>query len=112
MYGKRKASGSCVSDFAVSSYTPTVDTLLDKFEEARTMEQFPTGLLLVSQPNAPGKSQIPATSRETGAIENIISATGIESLLLEGDAATIVRVQDAWLDPFRLSRDLGINRSL
>ena len=56
-----------------SSYTPTVDTLLDKIEEARTMEYLPTGLLLISQPNTPGQSQIPATSRETRAIENIIN---------------------------------------
>lgn len=64
-----------VFPIVVSSYTPTVNTLLD-------VEQFPPGLL------------IPATSRETRAVENIISLTGIKSLLLEGDAATIVRVQE------------------
>lgn len=84
-------------------------------KEARTMEHLPTGLLLVSQPDTPGQSRIPATSRETRVVENIISPTGIKSLLLEADAATIVRVQEemrrmaGFISPamrFRISRSL------
>ena len=71
-----------------------VGTLLDKINEACSIDQNPTGLLLISQPNTAGKSRIPGTTHETNAVMNIMSPTAIQSLLLEGDAATASRVKN------------------
>jgi len=58
------------------------------------MDQTPTGLLLISQPNTVGKSHIPGTTQETNAVRDIMAPTEIRSLLLEGDVATTSRVKN------------------
>ena len=53
-----------------------------------------TRLLLISQPSTPRLTRIPATSVETRKLNNMMEKEGIESLLLEDDAATIARVTE------------------
>ena len=59
-----------------------------------TKDQRPTSLLLISQPNTPGQFPIPGTTRETQSINDMMTAEGIKSLLLEDSAATVIRVQE------------------
>lgn len=83
----------CVSDF-VTSYTPTVNALLDKAKEVATKEERQISLLLISQPATPGMSMIPATRQETFEVESVMTAEGIVTLLLEDSVATISRVEE------------------
>ncbi|KAF8966427.1 CHAT domain-containing protein [Flammula alnicola] len=95
IYSKDKiSSGPCVSDFVISSYTPSVSALLDKIKEAPTKDETSSSLLLISQPNTPGQSRIPATRQETHAIQDMMTVKGIKSLLLEDGAATAIRVKE------------------
>ncbi|CAA7260630.1 unnamed protein product [Cyclocybe aegerita] len=91
MYGT--PDNVCVSDFVISSYTPTVSALVNKIKEVPKKES-ESSLLLISQPNTPGKASIPATREETHAIHEMMRQAGIQSLLLEDDEATTTRVPE------------------
>ncbi|KAK0214580.1 hypothetical protein IW262DRAFT_1466357 [Armillaria fumosa] len=54
--------GTKMSDYVVSSYTPTLTILLDKLEKPRTFE----GLLAISQPNTPGLLSLPVSEGRGG----------------------------------------------
>ena len=85
--------GSCISDFAVSSYTPTVSTLVQNFKGSTYKRPLSTSnLLIVSQPNTPGRSRIPGTTVEMNAIWQTIGPAKFDSLCLEAEAATVSRV--------------------
>ena len=84
-------TGLCISHFAVSSYTPTVSALLAKVKESSDIQLLPPSkLLIISQPNTPGRSPIPCTTKEKDAIWRII---GSSSLCLEAEAATVSQVK-------------------
>ncbi|KAF8817652.1 hypothetical protein BYT27DRAFT_7152779 [Phlegmacium glaucopus] len=87
VYGSAYERGSCISDFVVSSYIPTVRSLKDKFIASSTSSKC-TSLVLISQPNTPGLSSIPSTQTETHALEALMKGTGIDALLLEDSKAT------------------------
>ena len=87
--------GSCISDFVVSSYTPTVSALL-RISDGSTTNLRPTTqsrLLIISQPNTPGCSPIKGTTKEMDAIRRIMETKYCKSLCLEGEVATVNRVQ-------------------
>ncbi|KAF9532208.1 CHAT domain-containing protein [Crepidotus variabilis] len=90
IYQDTAQRGSCVSDFVVSSYTPTVSTLLNKLEQPGP--KF-TNLLLISQPATPGQIELPGALNETLTLEKLATTHGVECLLLEGDAATTSAVE-------------------
>ncbi|KAF8962051.1 CHAT domain-containing protein [Flammula alnicola] len=92
IYGSEYQPGSCVSDFVVSSYTPTVRSLSDKFIAASTSSRS-TSLVLISQPNTPGLRSIPSTRTETHALEALMKGTAVNALLLEDDKATREKVK-------------------
>ena len=93
IYGNEKTPiGSCVSDYVVSSYTPTITTL-NKIKEASTAKQSSTSLLLISQPSTPGQSPIPAAKLETDILRNLVGPL-TKSLLLENDSATVIQVKE------------------
>lgn len=108
IYSKEKApiTGSCVSDYVISSYTPTVTALLDKIKEtAPTTNENPTCVLLISQPSTPDYATIPGTREEMQAIQDIMGAethaprdlmgaTIIKCLLLEDAFATVTEVKE------------------
>ena len=77
----------------VSSYTPTITTLLNKLKEASTANQSSTSLLLISQPSTPGQNPIPAAKLETDILKNLIGPP-TKSLLLENDSATVIQVKE------------------
>ncbi|KAF8811437.1 hypothetical protein BYT27DRAFT_7134005 [Phlegmacium glaucopus] len=87
VYGSAYKRGSCISDFVVSSYTPTVCSLNDKFIASSTSSGC-NSVVLISQPNAPGLSSIPSTRTETHAIEALMKGTAVDVLLLEDSKAT------------------------
>ncbi|KAK0214568.1 CHAT domain-containing protein [Armillaria fumosa] len=77
-----------ISDYVVSSYTPTLTILLDKLEKTRTFK----GLLAISQPNTPGLSSLPGTKGELQKIED--RANGVLVKCLRGEEATPDKVLD------------------
>src|SRR6188768_3823748 len=90
----RSPPGFCISDFAISSYTPTVSSLLEKHKKSANLQQPASSkLLIISQPKTPGRSPIPATTREMNCIWETIGTYNGESLRLEGESATISRVK-------------------
>ncbi|CAA7269579.1 unnamed protein product [Cyclocybe aegerita] len=93
IYGEDRTPGSLVSDFVVSSYTPTVTALLEKLKEEPAKKQGHDTILLVSQPETPGRTKLPGAKKETEALIALMSGKGIEPQLLEGEEATTVRVK-------------------
>ncbi|KAF9530089.1 CHAT domain-containing protein, partial [Crepidotus variabilis] len=100
LYGEEAAQNpslgsSCVSDFVLSSYIPTVSTLLEKLKIPESPEQAKRSdmkVLLISQPNTPRCTPIPATTEETQLVLKKLKKRGVEALLLENDEATSNRV--------------------
>lgn len=92
--GKPKKS---LSDFAVSSYMPTVNALL-KTSEPNSVEKHGdsrTGLLIVSQPNTPGKSEILGAADEANKVAKQLDERGISSLTLVDQNSTVEGVLKA-----------------
>jgi len=88
------APSSCLSNFAISSYTPTVSSLLVRVNDSADVQPVPPSkLLIISQPNTPGRSPIPCTTKEIDAIWKIIGANPSDCLRLEAEAATVTRVK-------------------
>ena len=86
--------GSCISDFAISSYTPTVSSLLEKLKvSTNTPEPALSKLLVISQPNTPGCSPIPATTKEMDCIWKAFGIYNGECHRLEGESATVSHVK-------------------
>ncbi|KAF8811441.1 hypothetical protein BYT27DRAFT_6453579 [Phlegmacium glaucopus] len=92
VYGSAYERGSCISDFVVSSYTPTVRSLNDKFITSSASSKC-TSIVLISQPNAPGLSSIPSTRTETHGLKELMKGTAIDALLLEDAKATTENVK-------------------
>ena len=91
---KQSLPGSSIFDFAVSSYTPTVSALLRAVKTSQIDVHPPsTKLLIISQPNTPGCSPIKCTTKEMNVIWKIMEPKLCKSLRLEGEVATVSRVQ-------------------
>jgi hypothetical protein len=71
-----------LSEYAVSSYIPTVGMLT---ERARHTPKEQPGLLLVSQPDVPGMSRIPGTVVEVELIHKRAESAGVKAYCIEGD---------------------------
>ncbi|KAJ2929789.1 hypothetical protein H1R20_g7291, partial [Candolleomyces eurysporus] len=80
-----------LSEHAVSSYIPTVAVLTERVKSTRIIPEEKSGLLLVSQPNAPGYPLIPGTTTEIERIAQKIneSQATIRTLRLEDENATV-----------------------
>ncbi|KAF8966246.1 CHAT domain-containing protein [Flammula alnicola] len=81
--------GSAISDFAISSYTPTVSALVERVKKPRKIDEENMGLFMISQPATPNLPPIPATTKEIRAIERILKDRDFRVLCLERDAATV-----------------------
>ncbi|KAJ7090650.1 hypothetical protein C8R44DRAFT_861251 [Mycena epipterygia] len=68
LYGENQGFGSKLSDFLISSYTPTLTALLQGFHP-QSESQKGLQLLAVTQPSAYGQSYIPGTQEEIKCIE-------------------------------------------
>ena len=84
---------STLSDFAVSSYTPTVRALVEKIQSSQQINQKKMGLLMISQPNTPKLHPIPGTTVEVQAIEKVLANHNIQHLCLESENATVNQVK-------------------
>ncbi|KAF9530112.1 CHAT domain-containing protein [Crepidotus variabilis] len=89
---KTQAPGKCLFDYAVSSYIPTVTTLLEKLKNADNLKYRNTKVLLLSQPDALPHSSIPGTRKETQTILKRMKEGEIDALLLEDEVGTKSRM--------------------
>ncbi|KAJ7613091.1 CHAT domain-containing protein [Roridomyces roridus] len=85
--------GSNISDYVVSSYTPSLAALIEGYRTGRGLKQS-LQILAVVQPNAVGQQHIPGTRKEIKHIERIALANEIPVVALNEDMATISRVQE------------------
>ncbi|KAJ7486461.1 TPR-like protein [Mycena latifolia] len=90
-YGQEAAFGSKLSDFLISSYTPSLSALIEGFR-AKQESQDGLQLLAVAQPSAAGQNPIPGTIKEIASIEHLAQRV-IPVLCLERDMATVESVQ-------------------
>ncbi|KDR76746.1 hypothetical protein GALMADRAFT_1328691 [Galerina marginata CBS 339.88] len=91
IYGSSYKPGLRVSDFAVSSYTPTVQFLNKKSAASSTVQKC-TNILLIN-PNTPSLPAIPFTRKEVHNLKVIMDNPHIRTLLLEDGAATTDKVK-------------------
>ncbi|KAF8868109.1 CHAT domain-containing protein [Gymnopilus junonius] len=90
-----KQIGSSLSEYAVSSYTPTVTALTERIKATGSREddvENGNKLLMISQPNTPGLPPIPGTRREVDAIQKRLKKDGVPFTCLEESSATVKRV--------------------
>ena len=84
--------GSKLSDFAISSYTPTIRVLFDRAKTGLVpTENKKLGLLMISQPATPGLPSIPKTTEEVKVIRRLTKECIPRVCCLEGPAATVDR---------------------
>ncbi|KAJ6563049.1 TPR-like protein [Mycena vulgaris] len=96
LYGKDEPFGSKLSDFVISSYTPSLTALM-KDVHIQTESSQSLKVLAVAQPAASGQSYIPGTQEELDGIQ--LHARGKVSLLrLEEDAATVASVEKGMME--------------
>ncbi|KAH6890186.1 TPR-like protein [Coprinopsis sp. MPI-PUGE-AT-0042] len=76
-------------DYAVSSYIPTVTALIDRVKHHQQINKDASGLFLTSQPNAPGTSPIPGTTKEVWSINSMATENGARVAMLEGSTLTV-----------------------
>ena len=93
IYGREDTGpGSIISDFVISSYTPTLSALLDRVNNSRNIKEEYKRILLVSQPETPGLSSLPGTTRETWLASEQLKEDVSCVTCLNGDEATLERV--------------------
>ncbi|KAH6902046.1 CHAT domain-containing protein [Coprinopsis sp. MPI-PUGE-AT-0042] len=78
-----------VLDYAVSSYIPTITALTNRVKNRRQINKDTSGLFLTSQPNAPGASWIPGTTKEAQSIYSMATENGARVAMLEGSALAV-----------------------
>lgn len=79
-------SGFNISDYVVSSYTPTLNAIINATGSHKASQTF-QGLLAVCQQNTPGQSPLPNTKVELTQIQQL--ATNVDIHPLEGAAASV-----------------------
>ncbi|KAJ7481329.1 TPR-like protein [Mycena galericulata] len=96
LYSEDQVLGSKLSDFLISSYTPSLTALIQGYR-SQSESQAELQLLAIAQPSAEGQSYIPGTQEEIQCIEQ--HAKGKVSVLrLDKDMATIEKVQKGMKD--------------
>ncbi|KAJ6543358.1 CHAT domain-containing protein [Mycena vulgaris] len=96
LFGKDDSFGSKLSDFAISSYAPSLTALIEGLRAPCKMQK-PLKLLAVAQPSAVGQPYIPGTQREISRIQQLAAGT-LPVLRLDGDMATVNNVQQGMRD--------------
>ncbi|KAJ7737636.1 CHAT domain-containing protein [Mycena maculata] len=96
IYGSNEAFGSKLSDFVISSYTPSLAALIQGFRP-RLQSRKPFQVLAIAQPSAQGQTYIPGTQAEITSIQK--HATGkVPVLRLDANMATVDNVQAGMRD--------------
>ncbi|KAJ7612188.1 CHAT domain-containing protein [Roridomyces roridus] len=91
--GRESIIGSKVSDYVISSYTPSLTALIEGYRRDPVLHK---GLqvLAVAQPAALGQMHIPGTKTEISHIQDLAQARGIPLITLYENMATVGRVQE------------------
>jgi CHAT domain-containing protein len=80
-----------LSDFAISSYTPTIRVLFDRMKTGPVLKNKKSGLFMISQADAPGLPSIPKATEEVRVIQRLTKDYIPRVRCLEGPAATVDR---------------------
>ncbi|KAF6759607.1 CHAT domain-containing protein [Ephemerocybe angulata] len=80
-----------VSDYAVSSYTPTITALTDRVKNNHLIDSTASGLFLTSQPSVSDAPPIPGTTKEVSFIYERAKESGVDAVKLEGDDMTVAQ---------------------
>ena len=88
IYSEREP-GSNISDYVVSSYTPTLAAIIGARESHQAHDKY-RGLLAISQPSTPGQSALPNTEVELNIIKE--QSTKFDVCLLRGPEASVESV--------------------
>ncbi|KAJ7613524.1 CHAT domain-containing protein [Roridomyces roridus] len=90
---KESTIGSKVSDYVISSYTPSLTALIEGYRRNPVLHK---GLqvLAVAQPAASGRPHIPGTKTEINHIQNLAQTRRIPVVTLYEHIATVERVQE------------------
>ena len=88
MYGTRE-TGSIISDYVVSSYTPTLTALLD---QSQPVAQPDFQMLTVSVPEPKHGTRIPGTDAEVKMIQDLAKVNGVRCVNLTKEDATVKQV--------------------
>ncbi|KAJ7429460.1 CHAT domain-containing protein [Mycena galericulata] len=91
LYGKDEVFGSKLSDFVISSYTPSVAALLEGFRP-HSKSKREAQLLAVAQPSASGQLYIPGTREEIDRIQ-FLAKEKLPVLRFDEHEATVASVQ-------------------
>ncbi|KAJ7248774.1 TPR-like protein [Mycena rebaudengoi] len=92
LYGEDQAFGSKLSDFLISSYTPSLTALIQGFcphSESQAELQF----LAVTQPSAQGQPYLPGTQDEIACIQRCLEGKKVHLEWLDEEMATINKVE-------------------
>ena len=84
----RVEGAESISDYAVSSYTPTVTSLTQRVKNDAPIDERVSGLFLTCQPEVPHFAAIQGTKYEVREIHKEATVLGVRSLSFEGDAVT------------------------
>jgi CHAT domain-containing protein len=93
IYGQDHTAEDCLSNYAISSYTPTITTLIGRTKGVKLDQRGPKKLLLISQPNTRRQTPIPGAKIEVDEIFKNITGRGFEATCLEDSAATVDEVK-------------------
>ncbi|KAJ7465373.1 TPR-like protein [Mycena galericulata] len=96
LYSEDQPFGSRLSDFLISSYTPSLTALVQGYRP-QSESQTKLQLLAVTQPLADGQSYIPGTQEELQYIKQHAKGK-VPVLSLDNDMATIEKVQKGMKD--------------
>jgi CHAT domain-containing protein len=96
LYGEDVTLGSKLSDYAISSYTPSLTALIEGFCSPIESERAPQ-LLAVAQPAASGQPHIPGTKEEIDHIQRLANGK-IPIVRLEEHMATVDNVKEGMRD--------------
>ncbi|KAJ7191216.1 TPR-like protein [Mycena pura] len=99
-YGENDTFGSKLTDFVISSYTPSLAALIEGFRpQSESQKGRQLQLLAVAQPSASGQAELPGTEEEIKCIQSHATARGTLAVhALKGDAATVNSVQKSMRD--------------
>jgi CHAT domain-containing protein len=70
--GSSTTRGSCLSDYAVSSYTPTVSALLKARDNLPTIPRKAVQSLLIAESDAPGLVHLSGVGHEVNAVAEVL----------------------------------------
>ncbi|KAJ7248069.1 CHAT domain-containing protein [Mycena rebaudengoi] len=92
LYDQSQAPGSKLSDFLISSYTPSLTALVEGLRP-HSGTQAELQLIAVTQPSAKGQSYLPGTQEEIQCIQRHVEGKTVHLQWLDEEMATIDEVQ-------------------